>query len=79
MRPRTLPIMVAACGAAAGIAAVIGATVPSPSLTPSPSPKSSPSPQSPPAVRASALPVPGYQRGTADTARLAGGALDARG
>ena len=57
MRPRTLLTVVAACGAAVGIAAVIGATVPSPSPTPSPSPRSSP------AVRVTAGPVPGYQRG----------------
>ncbi len=60
MRPRTLLIVVAACGAAASIAAVIGATVPSPSPTPSPSPSLA---VRAPAVRAPAVSAPGYQRG----------------
>src|SRR5271166_3487989 len=60
MRPRTLLTVVAACAAAVGIAAVIGATVPSPSPTPSPSLRSSP------AVPAPAVPAPGYQRGHSD-------------
>jgi poly(hydroxyalkanoate) depolymerase family esterase len=63
MRPRTLLTVVAACGAAAGTAVVIGATVPSPSPASSPSITSSPSTTSSPAVRAPASPAPGYQRG----------------
>jgi poly(hydroxyalkanoate) depolymerase family esterase len=58
MRPSTLLIVVAACGAAAGLA-VIGATVPSPSPSPSPSLSLTSSP----AARAPAVPAPGYQRG----------------
>jgi poly(hydroxyalkanoate) depolymerase family esterase len=57
-------MVVAACGATVGIAAVIGATVPSPSPPASPSPTASPSPAVPaPEVPAPAVLAPGYQRG----------------
>ena len=59
MRHRPLLIVVAACAAAVGIAAVIGATVPSSSPTPSPSLA-----VRAPTVRAPAVPATGYQRGS---------------